>query len=750
MRLAVLAGVVAITSFGSTPAEEPPSPGWAVVLELAGGGALNPVPVVVYETGRGSGVVIGKGLAPGRLELDLSEGAGEKVRFEAEGYWCPDVEKSRLEPPPDGEVTCYREAFLAGRLVTARGVDRPVELLGTAQPSASRTAQDGPFPEEVRFSCPVDAEGSFECHGPAGRFDLRLKAFGFAGQYYWDLRLEPRDRHDVGTLRAVAGASIVGRVESDDGVPFDDGVEVWLEPPTPVPGPLPEEGSLRERRAVVRPGRDGFFQFDGLPPGRVVVSARAPGKVGGDPVAVDLREGLESTLRKPLVLGSPVAVEIQVLPPHDPQAQPWTLFLSRRDRRPGSPRWRGEVANDGTWRQEGFSEGEYILRLESQRGDRWHSEVVDIGSETSTLLVSLDVVHVHGEVVQGGAPVSTHLWFGGRQQTSRVHVFADAEGRFHGYLPRAGLWPVSVQWPEEKGSQSEVGPIEVEEPAAPGEIVEISLELPAGEVLGRVVDEAGDPVQSARVSGFFYGAGSHGFSGTSDEVGEFRAPALTEGRYRFVAALGRSKSSGEEVMIAEGDGPVEVVLVMSSRAVRGRVLSEHGPVLGATVESLPVAVDGSILPSANLSLRSDADGSFEIGLPPEAPELAVVIFPEGFAARALRLPPSEQEVAVQVDGVGGTLVLEPPAGARGQELFGVTLGWNGGWAFLPILKQRWADLHGGSTQWPARLTLPRMEPATYELCSSPYRGGEPAEERCVSGVLSPNGELRLSLAATQP
>ena len=357
------------------------------------------------------------------------------------------------------------------------------------------------------------------------------------------------------------------------------------------------------------------------------------------------------------------------------------------------------------------------------------------------------VIHVHGTLEQGGEPVSGHLWFGGRHSSPRARFFAKPDGKLHGYLPRAGSWKVVFEsLKSEPWAVIDLPPVEVEEPEAPGAVVEVALELPTGEAWGEVVDGKGEPVAGAGVDAYRVDGDHLKFSGLTDSDGRFVAKALAPGRYRFLAMAGARKSTSEEVEVSAGKVPQEIRLVMSSRSVRGRVVSAYGPVVGAGVDSQPIGHDGRTLPSPNLMLESNRKGAFEIGIPPEAAALGVVIYPEGYVARALLMPPSEEEAIVEVGGLGGTLVLESSPGDPRSEIRGAVLRWNGAEAPLLLLKQRWANRHGGSELWPAELTLPSMEPATYELCSSRGRDAQPAERRCVAGVLAPNTELRLSLA----
>ncbi len=753
LRLASLL-LFAATALAYPDAEGSPPQRWTVTVELAASPVNDEAqgfPISVTTPGTEGATVVATGTVPGLLKLQIPEGAGRLLRFEVEGIWCPELDLGPAAPLPGLVLTCYPTAVLTGRVITARGIGRPTELIGTAQPSPDRTTKDGPFPKEARFSCPVDAEGLFECPPPAGRFDLRLKAYGFAGHYLWDVHLGTGERRDIGTVRAAAGASLVGEVQTADGSPLLEGVEVWLEDATRIPGQQPAKGSLRERRMRVRPGRGGFFQFEGLRPGPVLVSAQAPGYAGGEPFSVDLREGLEATLRQPLTLSPPVGIEVLVTPPHDPQAKPWKVRLSPRDpRKFGAPEREGKTAEDGSWRPEVLPAGEYTLELESERGDRWHRESVEVLAGGPPIFVNVPVIHVHGTLERNGEPVSAHLWFGGLHGSPRVHFFAEPDGRFHGYLPRAGRFKVVLQWPETESSQEiDLPPLDVEEPDAPGAVVEVAMELPTGEVWGEVVDEIGEPVTGVSVTGIGLEGEYLRYSGSTDADGRFEAKPLIPGRYQFFAQGRARKSSKEEVEVSGGGSSEEIRLVMGSSSVRGRVISAYGPVVGAGVDSQPVGADGRPLPSPNVMLQSDLRGSFEIGVPPEAAQLAVMIFPEGYAARALLLPPSDEEARIEVGELGGTLILEPRPGHPRAELLGAVLRWNGAEAPLFLVKQRWADLHGGSEQWPVALTLPRMEPAVYEFCSSPVRDGKPVERRCVSGVLAPNAELRLSLAEGQ-
>jgi hypothetical protein len=152
--------------------------------------------------------------------------------------------------------------------------------------------------------------------------------------------------------------------------------------------------------------------------------------------------------------------------------------------------------------------------------------------------------------------------------------------------------------------------------------------------------------------------------------------------------------------------------------------------------------------SSGFEVVTGVDGSFKIELPAATQRIHLLVFAPGFAMRMLSAAvEKDRPLEIAVEPNGGTLVLEMPQISKGPP----PLLAHGGAFTFPMVLQRWATLQGAAQAPEGRIVLPNVEPGAYSLCvgaSTELRQGkEPlADGRCVSGVLTPLGELTLALA----
>lgn len=53
-------------------------------------------------------------------------------------------------------------------------------------------------------------------------------------------------------------------------------------------------------------------------------------------------------------------------------------------------------------------------------------------------------MEILGRVTLGDDPLAATLWFGGRSGVRRIRFDSDEKGRFDGWLPEEGTWPVDL------------------------------------------------------------------------------------------------------------------------------------------------------------------------------------------------------------------------------------------------------------------------------------------------------------------
>ena len=160
--------------------------------------------------------------------------------------------------------------------------------------------------------------------------------------------------------------------------------------------------------------------------------------------------------------------------------------------------------------------------------------------------------------------------------------------------------------------------IEIVDPPVVDGVLSLDLRLSARVLRGTVTDGSQRPVGRARVEG--RGPQGEFLETTSGDDGRFELPGLASGQNTVWAEaedLGISERANIDV--GEAD-PADVTLVVSKlRTWKGRLMAADGqPVAGARLE---VEAPGAAAHWA--SARSDALGSFEVGMPREAEHVLV-------------------------------------------------------------------------------------------------------------------------------
>jgi hypothetical protein len=152
---------------------------------------------------------------------------------------------------------------------------------------------------------------------------------------------------------------------------------------------------------------------------------------------------------------------------------------------------------------------------------------------------------------------------------------------------------------------------------------------------------------------------------------------------------------------------------------------------------------GQIAVGASESV-SGPDGRFSLRVPDDALALDLLVFPPGHAMKLARVfVQSSEQLQIQVDRQGGTLILEVPPG--GPEPL---LAHGGSFTLLPLLKQ-WSRQQGERASDASRVVLPNLEAGVYSLCAGAQAvtalkgNGEPPQSHCHTGTLPAFGQLVL-------
>src|SRR6185295_5071345 len=101
---------------------------------------------------------------------------------------------------------------LRGEILTTRGDPLPRDV----EVGLSAVVGVTPGPSHAELRCRID-EGAWGCLGPAGLFDVRLEAAGYAPRYAWDVSLAAAASTDLGRTVLRRAASVFGRAVRSDG-----------------------------------------------------------------------------------------------------------------------------------------------------------------------------------------------------------------------------------------------------------------------------------------------------------------------------------------------------------------------------------------------------------------------------------------------------------------------------------------------------------------------------------------------------
>lgn len=649
-----------------------------------------------------------------------------RVLVSAEGYWG--AEEVAVAGAGTAVVALFPAGELRGKLSQPAKGTRPGELHLIFEPSPASPRTDRARPAG-RIECPVDEQG-WRCTLPAGVFDLRFHAPGFASALVWDATVKAGTVSPGAPVSLVPGAALLGRVEVD-GVARMEEVEVDLRPAVAATRDPDSDGRLGHLYRTTGADERGYFQFHDLAAGAYRVEARYAGLAPAVREPVEVMEGREADLVTPLVLAPPSELVLLVDPPAPPRGlREWKVELHALD---GSNQTRITHTDPTGAAELELAPGWYRLTVGLGR-TTWVDEEIEVPTGTTVRNLEIPIVAVEGTVRVGERPVRARLDFGGQvPRTEEVTISTDHEGLFSSYLPAEGEWPLAVLFAPGGGEQR-LEPVEVVR--RPGEdFARLDIELHETLLVGKVVDSAGVPVDGAMVLVGQEGSRAGRSEARSDESGRFRLWSLPPGEW-MVEAFSMARSGRTDVDLREG-GPVEVEIRLSDeRMLAGRVVSDWGPVAGAHLYAVPEVPRTTPVPA----WRTDPLGGFEVWVPADATGIHLLVLATGRAARLLwvPLPPVGQEtpeVEVALTASAGTLRLElpPPGGGRVELRRGAARVW------VHLLRD-WASLNGMREAWAGVWTVEAVEPGPWALC----RG-----EECDRGLLLAGGELELSLVASE-
>ncbi|HTW62723.1 MAG TPA: carboxypeptidase regulatory-like domain-containing protein, partial [Terracidiphilus sp.] len=528
----------------------------------------------------------------------------------------------------------------------------------------AQAAPAQPGPAHAELNCPIDGE-RWSCLTPAGFYDVRLEAEGYAPVYDWAVSLKPAESADLGPTQLQGGLSVFGRAVQKDGTDPPGPCLATLEADAQRRGglePQPDNAPADEKTFTVPVDPHGYFQIVGPMPGLHVLDVECLAASGFRELQVQ-SDG-ETRVDPPLVLEE-LTLDITVTPRTDPAGRPWRLTVDAT-----SPRLRriadsATTSADGHWIRHGLMAGSYRVVVSSSDGMQWLKKDFDLRFGSGSLALRLASVSVAGQVLLNGQAVRARLLFSNQAGGDPVTLLSDDQGRFKGLLPVAPdaqetMWSIEAHVAH-PSTVRRLESIAVPKVAA-GASAWLDLELPTVPVRGTVLSADGQPQDGAQVT--FEAAGS-GFRTTTstDREGSFEMDDLPPGKYNAVAHSDYGISEPTPFAVTgSSESQLKLILRPYLHIPFYVVSNEKEPLSDATVQVW-------LAPGVPRALgRTDQNGRFEVSLPPGTTEVGLTVGAPDYAIKLTKMPVSSTPAAGASD----------PSQDQGQDQNTVTLGTNGG------------------------------------------------------------------------
>lgn len=677
---------------------------------------------------------------PGETQVELAGELPWRLEPEAEGFWAPNILlpsgqdfvriqfrqliplRANLEVKPDGPLP----SALRARLQTAAAaVERGEEVeKGEEVPSGDVTGE---------FECAVE-DGVWNCPLPEGNWDIRLHSKGFVSHFLWNMRLDSGEARDLGTLHLEAGYEVFGHVRTEDAslLPERCRVEAMPALASQVRGVLRQKVERQTIAANVNP--KGFFHLKDLAVGSYTVTAHGNGFVPTRHNVVV--EDDSNAAIDDLVLRRPLDLEVRITPPSDTSGKTWKLLLmnAAEFKAEGT----GSADEEGRWRLSPLAPGTYVLFIADAFGTRVAQEAVNLAPGQTFFHVQLDTVWVDGELHLGEEPLSAKVYFGGRNGEISIPMSSDGDGKFAGWLPRAGEWKVDVK-SEDPDVFSRLTQVDL---SPEDGVARVDLRLPDTLLSGEVVDDQGGPAAGASIliaRTADEGERTPPSSVRADAGGLFSLRGQSPGVYRLEARVttvdGIQASEPSRVELSENAPSTSVrLIVRSPQALRGRVVAGGRGVAGAAIFLTEIQGENS-RPLFVPETQTAVDGSFALDMPAGARHGTLLVLATGYTFHRQALAMGDgTEPLIELRTEGGTLIIQRHE-KDGQAAKVVIIGGDGGF-YDPMILNRWAAMNGILSSSLGTIKVPLMPPDTYSVCWS--------RDDCQQGLLNPGSELVLS------
>lgn len=716
MRVPVLASLVVVALCSTTHAEPV-----TLVTRLVGEHDSKSKPsappklvtlLFTAEPGDGSPLKFDVPLS-GHAQIELPAGVRWRVELQDDKFWTRALVVS-TEEAGARPLDLFRAGIVEGTILDVPGQPDRSDLSVSFAPAGEQ------FPIAPDTSrCRVGESSRFRCTVPLGQYDLRFKTPQRAPVYRWAHKvLIPSS--SVGDVRFSRGGTIAGYVSSDD-VPRDlKDLRITVRSSS-APHPASDERGVDKH--PVHLGPRGFFSTAALSPGIydlvVEVSERGVATVA----ALEVRDGLEARLPRPLMLEPRVPVTVRVIPAGPPSGQSWELELVRLGPEGMRPATRGTTSKEGTLVASDLVPGQYQVIVRDDLGSRWAAQALSVSPVAREFLVEIPIIAAEGALRRGTERLRGVVWFGGQYGIPGIRFETDAQGEFRGMLPRAGDWDVDVVVPPGEDALAASAVVTTDEET---NVARADVTIPDTLIEGVVVDSGGETVPQAEVT-FIRGPRRLATVSTNPQ-GRFVLRGLTAGPLDAIASASGSRSTPVHVEVSEGPNAPLRLTVHRLSALKSRVVGPGGPVPGARVAIWP---DGGGQVSMTVT---DSEGYFTAMGHPPAQRLVVAVHSPGLALFLRAIPPGEMQQLSQITLSSATGVLEVASKAPVPFVEHGTI-------LLPVpLALRL--LAPAATADPRLLSirLADLPPGQYRACSHEAPADPPV---CASGWLAPGATLQL-------
>jgi len=468
--------------------------------------------------------------------------------------------------------------------------------------------------------------GRFEVPLPAGCVSLVAAVGDFAKHRWAEQQLKTKARHKLSSAVLSYGGAVLARVISgSDGRPVV-GVRVAVLPAESLPEPgRTLAGGLGHAQLVDGlTGGEGWARLFGLPANDYVLSLLTDERhlphltmpftvhAGEEVVLDNVVLPPPASLQVDVELADPLAVEAELL---QVIAQPLTARppISLSAPIAGRSALFDELP-PGRWYLQGLialpGVGQFVA------GDQ---EIEVRQGEENHVTLTLDGGIFEGRVTYLDLPVFGIVAFTPTEKLSgrhsRIRTHTDEDGRFR--LPlQPGIYQVEVS--DESGILSRVTVPRVE--LRPEER-DVEIRVPAGRIVGKVIDDHGAGIARSEVQAHFF-AGESGSeleahpTGIAtrirtDEEGNFQLEGMAPGQWQLYATAGEERSEPKWILLPSADIVDNVHLrIPTSTEVSGYLLNHVGqPIVGARGKLFLLPSNNSPL-GVDKSWTTDTSGRF--------------------------------------------------------------------------------------------------------------------------------------------